>query len=194
MLLYGFREEGGRLEAVVGALDALALPHRLLGEEDLERTLAQLAETQTSPVGEPQGEPRGELLLMKGLGGERIDALLAALLEVGPPIARKAVYTPTNSRWTLGALFEELTRESRMMAAYQRLRRGVARAKGIRVPTGGSPAHAHLAERLGEAKALLTALEEGETEPVEAGINHRAAQLEEALAAVEEAEQKEMEL
>lgn len=55
------------------------------------------------------GEP---LLIMSGFTRPRMDLLLSALREGGiPPIPLKAVATPTNVAWTLGALCAELRRE-----------------------------------------------------------------------------------
>ncbi len=69
--------------------------------------------TGAAPLSPPPGEP---ILVFCGLSSARLDALLAALRKAGvPPIPCKAVLTPDNGSWTLGALYEELRREHEAM-------------------------------------------------------------------------------
>lgn len=56
------------------------------------------------PVGE-------ELLILDGFSRERLDLVLKMLKESGVYVELKAVVTPHNIGWTLGALYAELCRE-----------------------------------------------------------------------------------
>ena len=56
----------------------------------------------------------GEMLVLSGLDGKRVDDFLAAWREAGiPPVALKAIVTPHNIRWTPTELYAELLREHR---------------------------------------------------------------------------------
>lgn len=57
------------------------------------------------------------MLVMCGMGGNRVDEFLARMRRVGvPKIALKAMLTPTNVNWTSRELYEELRREHEAMS------------------------------------------------------------------------------
>lgn len=57
-----------------------------------------------------------EMLVMSGLLEEDVDRFLAACRRSGiPSVARKAILTPYNIRWTPVELFEELDKEHQAM-------------------------------------------------------------------------------
>lgn len=68
---------------------------------------------QGAPAGEVPGETPGEpILIFCRLVPGQLDRLLAALRKAGVPrTCLKAILTPTNAGWTLGALYEELSQE-----------------------------------------------------------------------------------
>ena len=53
-----------------------------------------------------------EMLVLCGWTGELLDEFLLFMRSSGlPPVSRKAMLTPVNSRWSVLRLFEELDRE-----------------------------------------------------------------------------------
>lgn len=66
-----------------------------------------------SPSASPAtSELESEMLVFSGMDSDATDAFLAAFKNAGlPPIALKAVLTPTNVFWTPIKLYEELCKE-----------------------------------------------------------------------------------
>lgn len=59
-------------------------------------------------------ELEGELMLLAGIGGSRMDAVLKAVRRAAP-VPYKAVLTPTNQYWNVLELFKEIKEEHEMM-------------------------------------------------------------------------------
>ncbi len=58
----------------------------------------------------------GEMMVMAGLNGDRVDQVLRALHKAGLSIPYKAVLTPSNQSWDAWKLFAEVKEEHEMMA------------------------------------------------------------------------------
>ena len=57
----------------------------------------------------------GEMMVMAGLGGERIDQVLRALRKSGVSVPYKAVLTAANQTWNAWDLFAEIKKEHETM-------------------------------------------------------------------------------
>ncbi|MEY8393043.1 DUF3783 domain-containing protein [Lachnospiraceae bacterium 45-W7] len=70
---------------------------------------------------EPEGtlvegeELPGELLVMAGLGNERIDQVLRAIRKSGLSVPYKAILTASNQNWNVWELYEEIKTEHERM-------------------------------------------------------------------------------
>ena len=61
-------------------------------------------------------ELEGEMILMAGLSGSQVDAVLKAIRKSGiGPIPYKAVLTPANQEWDVLKLFQEIRAEHEQM-------------------------------------------------------------------------------
>ena len=86
---------------------------RAVETSDLERSVGDLAQGGriSAPAGENSPLPES-LFVFCHLSSAGLDRLLQALRKAGVPRScLKAVLTPTNSGWTLRALYEELVKE-----------------------------------------------------------------------------------
>ena len=84
---------------------------RTLGDGALESKLSDLAQGQAAPGEEPSGASLPEpILIFCGLNERQLDRLLSALRRNRVSVL-KAMLAPTNSGWTLRALYEELCQE-----------------------------------------------------------------------------------
>lgn len=81
------------------------------GEESDFSGAAQLAREEVL-----QERLSGEMLVMAGLNGDRIDQVLRALHKAGLSIPYKAVLTPSNQNWDAWKLFAEVKQEHETMA------------------------------------------------------------------------------
>lgn len=64
----------------------------------------------------PEADVTEEMLILCGLSEAALSRFLQAFRRQGvPPVALKAVLTPTNAAWTVPALFRELCRERAAM-------------------------------------------------------------------------------
>ncbi len=146
VLLYGADPDSAYGGRVLALLEELSLPVIAVDDTALPLPVGELLERPAGNTPPPYGgSPENALLLMAGLDGRQQSLLLSGLRRRGVPLANKAVLTETNRDWTLAALCEALTQESRTMALYSELLALLKQAEPL-------PA---LAGKTAEVKALM---------------------------------------
>ena len=172
LLLYGLGEDTSRGERLRKVLTEIEMPWRDLGPEDLYRKVGTLAGLKEPPAPErkpPEEAPETELMLMCGVGDERMDVLFDALRKAGLQIGHKASLTEHNRKWTLMALLEEISGEHRVVEAYMDLNRLANSAMGLINGAGGdSEKIIALRNAVAEAVRVMNQEEPSETELTEA--------------------------
>lgn len=118
ILLFHFTDRQKR-NKVVSALVPLKLKIKEIEKKDYLQPIGFLAGSKDiSPVEEEYDgdELEGEMLLMAGISGARMDMVLRALRKSGVgPIPYKAAMTPTNQHWNPVQLFAEIKEEHEKM-------------------------------------------------------------------------------
>lgn len=129
ILLFQF-EDRARKNKLLGALLPLRLKIKEIPQEDYGKPIGYLAGvkefvederdfsggTQLSQEEVLQEKLSGEMLVMAGLNGDRVDQVLRALHKAGLSIPYKAVLTPSNQSWDAWELFAEVKKEHEAMA------------------------------------------------------------------------------
>lgn len=108
-----------RRNKLMRALLPLRLRIKEIAEEDFGKPIGYLAGNRDIDSLEDAGrkqEVPGEMLVMAGLSGQRIDQVLKAIRKSGISIPYKAVLTASNQNWNAGELYEELKKEHERMA------------------------------------------------------------------------------
>lgn len=118
VLLFNISPKEKRLK-IGKALLPLNIAVKAVPLEEYGQSLGYLAGNKDMPpadeiyVGE---ELKGEMLLMAGLSGARMELALTALRKAGiPKTCLKSVLTDTNRFWNAHRLYEELNREYNAM-------------------------------------------------------------------------------
>ena len=112
-------QPGALSQTVSAAASRCGAAFHTFGPEAVGLTVGELVSGGT--VGEAYAVPPGEpVILMNGLDKKGLDQFLAALrsqcaADGQPPVALKAVVTPTNRSWKFAALAEELAKEHALM-------------------------------------------------------------------------------
>lgn len=112
-------QPGELAQTVSAAASRCGAAFHTFGPEAAGLTVGELVSGGTS--GEAYAVPSAEpVILMNGLDKKGLDQFLAALrsqcaADGQPPVALKAVVTPTNRGWKFAALAEELAREHALM-------------------------------------------------------------------------------
>ncbi len=114
VLLYGFTDPG-RLAAVKSWLHASEIRALEVSPRDWNQPLGALLELPgfaRRPTELPDGGPREEMLVMFAFRDRMLGDLLQFFRDRGlPPVALKAMVTPTNIHWDGARLRTELSRE-----------------------------------------------------------------------------------
>lgn len=123
-----FHMDEGKLAKI--RLCAMRYKIRVRVVPDEEETLA-LGELCSLPAGEPvrHGETpvAEEMMVMALFPAGMLDAFLRLMRQMKvPPVALKAVLTPTNSAWDARALYAEITQERDALARGTRAEHGEA--------------------------------------------------------------------
>lgn len=118
VLLYQF--EGERLQRLLAVFGALGIAVRIVPKDCWRQKIGFLLHIKgflpsLAAGAEPLSLPR-EVMLLHNIKGERLDEVLRAFRdkEIGG-LRYKALVTPTNRQWSLGALGAEMAREYEMM-------------------------------------------------------------------------------
>ncbi len=85
-------------------------------QEDENGSLQEVGTHQEEMVNEVYARLSGEMLVMAGLTGNRVDQVLGAIRKAGLSIPYKAVLTPSNQAWDAWKLFAEIKEEHETMA------------------------------------------------------------------------------
>lgn len=121
VLLYGLKEDEPRGRAIRGILKKLNLPVKTITPDMLSQTVGWCAELPGFAYREVSAAPgylqTEEAMVLRGLTGKRLDALLKAMREENLNIALKAVVTAQNMSWELQQLLRELRREREAIRA-----------------------------------------------------------------------------
>lgn len=132
ILLVHFTDQEKR-KKLTRALLPLGLRMKEVGREDYGKAVGVLAgqkgisqeETEqeegfSGPEPGAEGpieqELSGELLIMAGLSGPRIDQVLRAIRKAGLSLPYKAVLTASNQSWNVWKLFQEIKEEHQRMS------------------------------------------------------------------------------
>ena len=118
ILLVHFTDRARRNQ-LVKALLPLRLPLKEIPQEDYGKRIGYLAGVKELGAEETQSlgeELSGELLVMAGLSGQRMDQVLRSFRKSGIYIPYKAVLTPSNQNWNVWELFEEIKKEHEKMS------------------------------------------------------------------------------
>lgn len=167
LLLYGLGEDTSRGERLHHVLREIRMPWRDLEAADLYRKVGTLAGLKEPPAPErkpPEELPETELMLMCGVGDERMDILFDALRKEGLSIGHKASLTEHNRKWTLMALLEEITGEHRVVQAYMDLNRLANSAMGAIHSAGDAGETISLRNAVAEAVRVMNQEEPSEAE------------------------------
>ena len=115
-LLYNFKD-AARLQKVRFALFKLGVSGRVVAPEELSQPIGYLCDLEGfSPVEEPvEGGFSDEMLVLCGLSGPQLDALLSSLRRSRVVVALKAVVTEDNAAWSSLQLHDELCQEHEAM-------------------------------------------------------------------------------
>ena len=111
-LLYNFKD-AARLQKVRFALFKLGVSGRIVAPEELSQPIGYLCDLEGfSPVEETvEGGFSDEMLVLCGLSGPQLDALLSSLRRSRVVVALKAVVTEDNAAWSSLQLHDELRQE-----------------------------------------------------------------------------------
>lgn len=162
VLLFGLDRQSPKGQKVIGVLEKLAIPYRMLSDKMLGETLGFVAELPGYEAAEQpyEGEDLAEeVLLMKGLKDSRMNLLLSSLREVQASIRLKAVVTNHNRDWRLYELFHELIEEHETIGAYNQLRQAYALACGRDMSALPEAERQEWSVLLLQAKALIESRE-----------------------------------
>ena len=111
-LLYNFKD-AARLQKVRFALFKLGVSGRVVAPEELSQPIGYLCDLEGfSPV---EGGFSDEMLVLCGLSGPQLDALLSSLRRSRVVVALKAVVTEDNAAWSSLQLHDELRQEHEAM-------------------------------------------------------------------------------
>lgn len=115
-LLYNFKD-AARLQKVRFALFKLGVSGRVVAPEELSQPIGHLCDLEGfSPVEETvEGGFSDEMLVLCGLSGPQLDALLSSLRRSRVVVALKAVVTEDNVAWSSLQLHDELRQEREAM-------------------------------------------------------------------------------
>lgn len=115
-LLYNFKD-AARLQKVRFALFKLGVSGRVVVPEELSQPIGYLCDLEGfSPVEETvEGGFSDEMLVLCGLSGPQLDALLSSLRRSRVVVALKAVVTEDNAAWSSLQLHDELRQEHEAM-------------------------------------------------------------------------------
>lgn len=129
VVLYGIDPDSRQGQSLLGLLQVMDIPVRLVAPDQLGQTVAYCAAVSgAQPSAQPntQTAPDVQMMLMRDLKDEQINDLLKQIRESeAGPIRLKAVVTEHNRAWTLLDLIRELEEEHAMMAVYTRLRQSM---------------------------------------------------------------------
>ena len=116
LLLYGMVEE--RQAAVSAAAASLGIRVQVVEPAQLGSPLGRLMGWEGFQEGAPvlpEEIPAVECLVIGPMERRRLDQLLRALGQAGVTVALKAMVTPTNQKWPMVRLIQELRREHQAM-------------------------------------------------------------------------------
>ena len=115
-LLYNFKD-AARLQKVRFALFKLGVSGRVVAPEELSQPIGYLCDLEGfSPVEETvEGGFSDEMIVLCGLSGPQLDALLSSLRCSRVVVALKAVVTEDNAAWSSLKLHDELRQEHEAM-------------------------------------------------------------------------------
>lgn len=120
-LLYNLTDPA-KLNALRFAFVKLGVRGRTVAPEEYGQPVGRLCGLEGFPPVDdtPAGGFDDEMLVLCGLAGTQLDALLDSLRRTHAPIALKAVVTEENAGWSSLRLHEELLREHEAMRALQK--------------------------------------------------------------------------
>ena len=115
-LLYNFKD-AARLQKIRFALFRLGINGRAVAPEELSHPIGYLCNLEGfSPAeGTVEGGFSDEMLVLCGLSGPQLDALLSSLRRSRVIVALKAVITEDNASWSSLKLHDELRQEHEVM-------------------------------------------------------------------------------
>lgn len=115
-LLYNFKD-ASRLQKIRFALFKLGINGRVVAPEELSHPIGYLCGLEGFSPAEKTAECgfSDEMLVLCGLSGPQLDALLSSLRRSRVVIALKAVITEDNAAWSSLKLHDELRREHEAM-------------------------------------------------------------------------------
>jgi len=113
VLLFGFTSLPEIL-AAENAAKAAGAAVRVVPPKEWGLTVGELADGKSAPEASPPPSPAGKMLVLCGLQGGQLDALLDALRKAGVT-GHRAVLTPRNRTWTAARLLKELDKEQAAM-------------------------------------------------------------------------------
>ena len=115
-LLYNLKD-AARLQKVRFALFKFGVSGRVVAPEELSQPIGYLCDLEGfSPVEETvEGGFSDEMLVLCGLSGPQLDALLSSLRRSRVVVALKAVVTEDNAAWSSLQLHDELRQEHEAM-------------------------------------------------------------------------------
>ena len=115
-LLYNFKD-AARLQKVRFSLFKLGVNGRVITPEELSHPIGYLCGLEGfSPAAEPAADSfSDEMLVLCGLSGPQLDALLSSLRRSRVIVALKAVITEDNAAWSSLQLHDELLHEHEAM-------------------------------------------------------------------------------
>ncbi len=109
VLLFGFNSLPEIL-AAEGAAKAVGAEVRVVPPKDWGLPVGEIADGKSAPDTAAPPTVTGKMLVLCGLQGGRLDALLDALRKAGVT-GHRAVLTPRNRSWTASRLLAELDKE-----------------------------------------------------------------------------------
>lgn len=157
VLLYHLEQEQEKGKQIRHLLDRSGIPYREMREEDLSNPLDWwLSGSKTEGSAVPmEGEPfEEEVMVFSGISGKRLEQLLRELKSLSAgSVGLKAVVTPHNKNWPARTLFDELSKEHRIMGKRRDL--GIALKQWeAAVAHSGGQAGKELADALSQARVL----------------------------------------
>lgn len=109
-----YAADGG---ALAGVFESLGLACRMLGDDSLDRTVAECLNGPKTEGAEAAELPEA-FVLFSGLQGNRLTRVLDALRPAAPKLV-KAVVTRHNLGWKVRDLYGELCRERETLGVHQ---------------------------------------------------------------------------
>lgn len=103
------REDYGKAVGVLAGLKGIS-------QEEAEHVSEGFSRQEPGAEGPIEQELSGELLIMAGLSGQRIDQVLRAIHKAGLSLPYKAVLTASNQSWDVWKLFQEIKEEHQRMS------------------------------------------------------------------------------